>query len=74
MADFDEIQAIGLVPVGRDILWSHTSLGVNEAVFDDIHRRFERLEGAGQLRILSADRESHTGKRLVVRMVFQRLA
>ncbi|WP_101924824.1 MULTISPECIES: hypothetical protein [Luteimonas] len=49
MITFDELQALDQMPLDRDIRWSHRSLGLDEDAFDGVHRRLERLEGAGRV-------------------------
>ncbi len=73
MIAFDELHALEQMPLDRDIHWSNRSLGLDEAAFDGVHRRLERLEGAGRLRIVQAESESNDGRHRVVRVVFQRV-
>ncbi|MCD9026691.1 hypothetical protein LDO26_00490 [Luteimonas sp. BDR2-5] len=74
MTMFDELEALERLPLDREIRWSQSSLGLDVDVFDGVHRRLERLEGAGRVRIVRADSESDGGRHRVVRVVFRRVA
>lgn len=73
MATFDEKAAIEQSGIGQDILWSHSSLGMDEVAFDALFGRLEVLEALGQIRIVDFGHESYTGRRLFVRVKFQRV-
>lgn len=73
MPTFDIVSELALLPVGRDICWSASSLGTDENAFAGIHVVLQRLEGKGQIHILDEDRESYAGRQRVHRVTFQRL-
>lgn len=73
MPSFDVQSELTRLPVGRDIRWSASSLGADEDAFAGIHVALQRMEGEGHVQILDEDQETHTGRRMVRRVTFQRL-
>jgi hypothetical protein len=73
VSNFDENEAIDRLPFDREVYWSNGSLNMDEAEFNALYGRLERLEALGRIEILDSDRESYTGQRFIVKVKFQRI-